>query len=754
MEIRRYLQGIGTEVKNTFVQNRMLLSYDQYLELVEKEPARQARNAAQYLKDVFEYYGQVELRTPIGTLKRFRLFDCDFSDGVGRVAGQEEVQAAIYRILGNFVRNRQVDKLILLHGPNGSAKSSLIAAIESGTAAYSRKPEGALYRFNWVFPSDKLVKGSIGFNEKVTGPSGEFSSFALLEGEAIDARLQCEVKDHPLFLLPKHERRRFLEKLLGEEALRPVGQVAPGQDAFNVSDYIANGDLCHKCRQIYSALLAHYQGDYLRVLRHVQVERFYISSRYQVGIATVEPQLSVDASYRQVTADRSHGSLPPALQNLSLLEPSGPLVAGNRGIVEYSDLLKRPLEHFKYLLVASENQQVTLEHFTLFLDTVLLASSNEKHLAAFKETPDFASFKGRIELVRVPYLRRLSNEQQIYDQQLSRASLGRHVAPHGSLVAAQWAVLTRLKKPIPERYQGDLREIVDALTPLEKLQLYDAGEVPDRLALGEAKDLRKHAEEIYRESDTYPNYEGRSGASAREIKTAISNAAQNPHFLCLTPQAILEELRAICRDKSVYEFLQQEVVDGFHDHEAFVGVAEARLLAIVDEEVRDSMGLVSEAQYRQIFERYVQHVSHWVKNEKMRNRVTGAYEPPQESLMVEVEGIVMPADEDRGEFRRGLISAIGAFRLDNPDGLDIDYARIFQDQFRRLRDHYFEAHKKQLQHNKNNVLKVLAGDQGGLSDKEVAQVNETVATMNTRYGYCRNCAKDAIVFLSRKRYGN
>jgi len=752
VETRRYLQGIGSEVKNTFVQNRMLLSFDQYLELVEKEPQRQARNAAQYIKDVFDFYGTLDLETPVGRVRRFRLFDCDFNEGVGRVAGQEEVQAAIYRVISNFVRNRQIDKLILLHGPNGSAKSSLIAAIEAAMAAYSRKPEGALYRFNWVFPNEKLVKGSIGFNEKTTGPgaSGE-GSFALLEGEAIDARLSCEVKDHPLFLLPKHERRRFLEKLLGEEALRS-GAPASDRELFTVSDYVANGDLCHKCRQIYSALLAHHQGDYLRVLQHVQVERFYISARYQVGIATVEPQLSVDAGYRQITADRSHGSLPPPLQNLSLLEPSGPLVAGNRGMVEYSDLLKRPLEHFKYLLVASENQQVSLEQFTLFLDTMLLASSNEKHLAAFKETPDFASFKGRIELLRVPYLRRASNEKQIYDQQLTRASLGRHVAPHATRVAALWAVLTRLKKPIPERYAADLREIVDDLSPLEKLQLYDSGEVPDRLALAQAKELRKGAEEIYVESDSYPNYEGRAGASAREIKTAISNAAQDPHSQCLTPQAILEELAAICRDKSVYEFLQQEVVDGYHDHEDFVRVAEAQVLSAIDDEIRDSMGLVSESQYRKIFERYVLHLSHWVKNEKILNKLTGDYEPPQEALMLELEGIVMPNGEDRGDFRRGLITAVGAFRLDNPDQVEIDYPRIFPDQFRRLRDHYFEEHKKQLSRSRENVLRVLAGDEGGLSGKEIAQVNEMLSTMTNRYGYCRNCAKDAILFLLRKRY--
>jgi predicted Ser/Thr protein kinase len=326
------------------------------------------------------------------------------------------------------------------------------------------------------------------------------------------------------------------------------------------------------------------------------------------------------------------------------------------------------------------------------------------------------------------------------------------VAPHATRVAALWAVLTRMKKPIPERFGSNLREIVDDLSPIEKLQLYDSGEVPDRLAMAQAKELRKSAAEIFRESDSYPNYEGRAGASAREIKTAIANAAQDPHSQCLTPQAILEELLAICRDKSVYEFLQQEVVDGYHDHEEFVRVAEAQALSAIDDEIRDSMGLVSESQYRHIFERYVLHLSHWVKNEKILNKLTGDYEPPQEALMVELEGIIMPSGEDRGDFRRGLIAAVGAFRLDNPDQVEIDYPRIFPDQFRRLRDHYFAEHKKQLSRSRENVLRVLAGDPGGLSTKEIAQVNEMLSTMTTRYGYCRNCAKDAILFLLRKRY--
>src|SRR5258707_5493766 len=101
-----------------------------------------------------------------------------------------------------------------------------------------------------------------------------------------------------------------------------------------------------------------------------------------MGAVAVGPQMWVDADYRKVTADKSHGALPGALQNLSLYEPYGPLVAGNRGVIEFSDLLKRPLEHYKYLLGTVETGIARMNHCLLHLDSVLIASSNEKHLSA------------------------------------------------------------------------------------------------------------------------------------------------------------------------------------------------------------------------------------------------------------------------------------------------------------------------------------------------------------------------------------
>jgi predicted Ser/Thr protein kinase len=751
MDMRRWLTRVGSGVQDAFAGARSLLSFDEYLAAFAEAPRQQARSAAQYLRDVMDRFGSEERETPVGRVRRWQLFDLPFEpDGRAlRVAGQEEVQAALYRALGTFVRSGRVSKLVLLHGPNGSAKSSIVGALVRGMEAYSRMPEGALYRFHWVFPSERRLKGAgLGFGPRGEGADGaELASFAHLEGDAVDARLSCPMKDHPLLLVPREERRALLE-----EHCRPSSREGAGETDFVLSDALLEGELCHTCRQVHDALLATYRGDWLKLLRHVQVERFYVSSRYQQAAVTVEPQHFADAGYRQITADRSAAALPPALHALALFEPHGPLVAANRGLIEYSDLLKRDPQAFKYLLGTSETGRVTLDHFALQLDLVLVASANEKQLAAFKESPEFPSFKGRLELVRVPYLRRASVEREIYDRQITVAAVGKHVAPHATRVAALWAVLTRLKRPLPDRYAGDLRDVVEDLAPLEKLRLYDTGAAPDRLSLAHAKVLRAHAGELYRESEVYPNYEGRSGASAREIKTALFNAAQDPRARCVTPLAVLEELAAICKDKSVHEFLQQEVVDGYHDHEEFVRVVEAEYLDVIDEEIRDAMGFVSEAQYREVFGRYVTQVSHWVKGERLRNAVTGEYEPADERRMAELERIVMPPGDDPREFRRGLISSIGAFRLDHPDAAEIEYVAIFPDLFRRLRDHYYEERKRELRRSREDVLRYLSDERASLDERARRRVEETLRNLRDRYGYCEACAQDAVLFLLRRRY--
>ena len=293
-------------------------------------------------------------------------------------------------------------------------------------------PDGALYRFNWVFPSEKpRVKGggTVGFG----GANGtaDLLSFAHLEGEALDARLACPLRDHPLLLVPRRERRKLLE-----EKCHPAQREGGAATATSCSPTTTSptGELCHFCQQIFAALLASYHGDYMKVLRHVQVERFYVSMRYLEGAVTVEPQLSVDASWRQVSADRSAGSLPTALQTVALFEPAGPLVSANRGLLEFADLLKRPPEAFKYLLVDERDRARRARQLHPAPGSrSSIASANEKQLVlqATRSCRTSRPSRAASSSFACRTSRRWHVEKEIvYDQQVTRATVGKHVAPH------------------------------------------------------------------------------------------------------------------------------------------------------------------------------------------------------------------------------------------------------------------------------------------------------------------------------------
>lgn len=738
-----FLSGLATQTRRSFEENRRLMSFAEYVALVVEQPQRYARNAAHYLRDCFDHFGRVERQQPWGaTTTHFRLFDCPFDEGRDRVVGQEAAQEAVYRVLTSFVQDGRVQRMILLHGPNGSAKSSLINCMQRALEAYSHTDEGALYRFNWVFPADKIARQGIGFGGRGEHPRvGRTDTYAYLDDIDIDARIGCELKDNPLLVIPREARVRLLE-----DAMASAGVT------FTLPDVMRRGELSHKSKQIYEALLASYHGDLAMVLRHIQVERFYISRRYRVGAVTVDPQLRVDAGARQVTADRSLQALPSSLQNQALFELFGDLVDGNRGVVEFNDFLKRPQEFNRYLLSTSEKGTVALDHSIVHLDAILVGSANETYLSAFKGSPEYPSFNARLELVRMPYLRDYKVEQRIYDEQITSAELGKPIAPHATCVAALWAVLTRLYKPQPEHYPESLRAAIGAMTPLEKADLYATGRVPHGLTAEQARELRALVGDMLDEASEGVDYEGLYGASPREMKALILRASQNPRYPHLSPLAILTELRALVREVSVYKFLQMKPDDGYHHHEEFIDVVTERYLDLLDHDIRSAMGLVEEGRYEEFFVRYIDHVTHWIKGEKVFNRLSNRSEDPDEGFMKEVEA-QLSGVEDARTHRNDVMASIAAWSIDNP-GQKVDVVTIFPDHFEALKDAYFDERREQIKRIEQNLLAWLEDPQVSMEPADRKQVEQTIADLQRKGGYTLESAREAIVFLMGRRYAN
>jgi len=236
------------------------------------------------------------------------------------------------------------------------------------------------------------------------------------------------------------------------------------------------------------------------------------------------------------------------------------------------------------------------------------------------------------------------------------------------------------------------------------------------------------------------------------MKLLLMNAAQSVEYRCVSPFAVLKELENLVQATTVYEFLRQTPAPGgYHEHAVFVQKVREQLLKRTADELRISMGLVDERRYIEHFERYITHVSYFIKKEKVPNPLTHTDEPPDEELMSDVERLlgVQSRGMSASDFRHEVISKIGAWSLDNPHQRP-DYERIFPRPITDLREAFFSERKRQVTQITNDLLVYLVDGPGPMPPDQLAVVKSTLETLKQRFGYCENCAKDAALALSRK----
>jgi serine protein kinase len=748
-KVHQIFENMTQSAKKDFEEKKHILSFAEFLNLFHKEPRTLGRHSAEYLKDMIDHAGSYEVDLGFGQKrKKWSIFERIRARNKPGIVGQEEAHEQIYRVLEQFVRQGRVDKLILLHGPNGSSKSSTAEALCSAMEEYSRTEQGVAYCFNWIFPNDKAgyegLGGDLDPGKKIGFAGGNSSSmqsrssFAHLNEDEILCKIVSEFRENPIFLLPKNERISFYQNAVSEASLVKNAE-------FNVPPHIAEGALSSKNKKIFDALLTAYQGDLEKVLRHVQVERFYFSARYRTGIATVEPQMTIDAQDRQLTMDRNLQNIPPVLQNIRLFEPSGDLVDANRGLIEFADLLKRPLEAFKYLLTTIEKMNINLASGMADLDLVMLASTNEKHLDAFKASPDWPSFKGRFELVRVPYLLNSKQEAQIYQEDVKTLSRWKPIAPHTVELLAKWAVLTRLRQPDPEAFDYSARNLIARLDPYEKLSLYDGQEPTQAYSDMERAQLKKLVGELRKESQSSVAYEGRFGASPREMKMLLYFAAQSPARDQISALSVFEEIEKLTRDRTIYDYLQFEPRGGYHDYREFFKHIRLTYAKAFHREFLQALNLFNEEQYTVAFQKYLRHLVAYIKKERVENDITGKMEEASESVMGEIEDL-LDVQGDRKEYRERLMGRIASWRVETPTG-ELNIQSVFQTELSTISNRIYKSKEDYIRKVKESMLTFQSDDFEKLPTFERDAAEQVFERLSTKFGYTKKTTWESLVFL-------
>jgi serine protein kinase len=400
-------------------------SFEDYLDIVGQRP-EVTRTAYQRLYDMILSHGTEDTYENKEKVTVFKFFN-DFAARHGdAIYGIDRTLAQLVNTFKSAAQGYGTEKrVLLLHGPVGSAKSTIARLLKRGLEEYSRTDVGALYAYAWKMPDGSSQK--------------------------------CPMHEEPLNLVPKEYRAKLVEQL---------NTVKTGKYEIQIRH-----ESCPFCRQMFAERQQKYDGDWQKVLQDVRVYRLLLSEQDRVGIGTFQPkdeknqdstELTGDINYRKI-AEYGSDSDPRAFNF------DGELNIANRGMVEFIEVLKLDVAFLYDLLGASQEHKIKPKKFAQTdIDEVILGHTNEPEYKRLQNNEFMEALRDRTVKIDVPYVTRLKDEVRIYEKDFNVQRVrGKHIAPHTIEVAAMWAVLTRLSPPKHHN-----------LTLLQKLKLYNGKTLP------------------------------------------------------------------------------------------------------------------------------------------------------------------------------------------------------------------------------------------------------------------------------------
>ncbi len=585
-------------------------SLEEYLDIVSRQP-KVTRNAFQRIYNMIMSYGTEDFMDAKKRLIRYKFFSDDSFDGEDAIFGLEIPLMRLVNFFKGASQGYGTEKrVLLLHGPVGSAKSTIVRRLKRGLERYTRTDEGALYTFDWY-----------------TGDIADVEN-----GQVKDHEWEtCPMHEEPLHLIPLELREQFLARINAD---------LPYDKHVKI-----RGSLCPSCRYNYSELMRRYNGNWTQMIRHVRVRRLIFSEEDRIGIGTFQPkdeknqdstELTGDINYRKIAIYGSDSD--PRAFNFD-----GEFNIANRGIIEFIEMLKLDVAFLYDLLGASQEHKIKSKKFAQTdIDEVIIGHTNEPEYRRLEHNEFMEALKDRTVRIDIPYIVRLNDEISIYERDFNKHKVRVHIAPHTLEMAAMWAVLTRLEEPKRAN-----------LTLLQKLKLYNGKSLPG-FTEDNIKELHKEAQR-----------EGMDGISPRYIQDKISNSLviyQEEGYV--NPFMVLTELETGLKNHAL--ITGEEERKRFRD---LLSIIRDEYTEIVKNEVQRAISADEEA-IRRLCANYIDNIKAYTQREKLRNKYTGQYEEPDERLMRSIEEKIDIPESRKDDFRREIMNYIGALAI---EGKTFDY---------------------------------------------------------------------------------
>ncbi len=417
--VKRALDSLNREMKE--LARRPPLTFEQFVRMVAERPTMMLRNVFQVFHDMIVYYlgtGTDEYPDDPESIHYVnydtsRLFELD----TDRAFFADRLFAnRLVNLVEGMMRGVQQNKIYVFRGPPGSGKSTFLNNLLGKFEAFTDTEEGCRYEVLWrldpslIGPAAKYDPSSL--LEQLSGLLGhDRQAVAGLLGDSVSAtpndgvlEITCRCHDHPILVIPKEYRQRFLEDLFGGSPFKDT--------LFSHKEYewVLRDRACAFCTSLYYALLSKLKKP-ATVHKMIYARPSIFNRRIGEGISvfTSGDPTPEESALRNPGIQARLNALFGASSELRYLYSR--YAKTNNGVYALMDIKSHNTARLIELHNIISESMHKIEDIEEDVNSLLLAVMNPEDEENVKE---FKSFFDRISYINIPYVLDLNTEVKIY----------------------------------------------------------------------------------------------------------------------------------------------------------------------------------------------------------------------------------------------------------------------------------------------------------------------------------------------------
>ncbi len=373
-----------------------------------------------------------------------------------------------------------------------------------------KKVFGELYGIDTVIEEviDYFGKASLGggrsrrFLFLLGPPSSGKSTIAraiawAIDDEPIYCIEGCPIRDQPIYLLKRRDRLALVKEL---------------------GIYLPEGDICPVCRK---RLKTEFDNDYTKF----KVKLDKISVRSFKGFASVDPTDPMSFDKSRLIGSVTLGEKEGDPDNFEL---DGAILHGNRGVLEFVEILKNLTEALYVLIEATQSKTIESpagRTEKIYVDLAIISHSNEAEWVGFYSNKKNEALLDRMHVINVPHNIRLDDQIKVLKGMsiaIPRQSLNYHVNPLSLKLVAAFTLMTRMH----------ISSENDADEALMRMLAYNG-------LIAEGSDLTPTILMKDHPRDGWQGISNRDGAEILEMSLSMKNSDQG---MCIDPISVLDAI--------------------------------------------------------------------------------------------------------------------------------------------------------------------------------------------------------------------